>query len=331
MNRFAHFLALLAWLMTPRFAVASEYHGVVQFGGLPVPGATIAMSRGDQKFTAVTDPQGAYVFADLADGTWMIEVVMPGFAAVHGDVNVAPGAAASAWELKMLPFAEVMKDIPATVAATPAPAAANATATASAAASSNNRNRKTARVATPQRPGGFQRADVNASGSEAASAADAVPSNTGVPANTNDADLASRASDGFLINGSANNGAASSFSQSAAFGNNRRGSGSLYNGSLGLIFDNSAFDARSYSLTGQDTPRPAYEQTKGVFTLGGPLSIPHLLPTGPMFFVGYQWTRNRNANTQSALVPTLAEREGDAGGGVALPTAQINPQAQALL
>ncbi len=347
MNRFARFVAILAWLIAQRFAVASESHGVVQFGGLPVPGATVSATRGDRKLTAVTDPQGGYMFPDLADGMWTIDVTMPGFAAVHGDVNVAPGAAAPAWELKMLPFAEVVKNVPASAAATATPAAASPTAAAgaNAAASPNtalpnagpqntklqNKNRKAARAAAPQRPGGFQRADVNASGSEAASAADAVPSNAGVPANTNDADLASRASDGFLINGSANNGAASAFSQAAAFGNNRRGAGSLYNGSLGLIFDNSAFDARSYSLTGQDTPKPAYQQTKGVFTLGGPLTIPHLMPNGPMFFVGYQWTRNRNASTQSALVPTLAEREGDAGSGVAIPPAQINPQAQALL
>ena len=39
----------------------------------------------------------------------------------------------------------------------------------------------------------------------------------------------SRPPDGFLINGSVNNGAASPFAQAAAFGNNRRGRGSLFN------------------------------------------------------------------------------------------------------
>ena len=65
--------------------------------------------------------------------------------------------------------------------------------------------------------------------------------------------------------------------------------------------------------------------------MGGPLIIPHVLNNGVMFFVGYQWTRNRNDTTQSALVPTLAERTGDAGSGVTIPSAQISPQAQALL
>ena len=69
-----------------------------------------------------------------------------------------------------------------------------------------------------------------------------------------------------------------------------------------------------FPLTGQDTPKkPAYDHTTGVFTLGGPLKIPHLLqgPTYPMFFLFYQWTGNRSDNTQSGLVPTLAQRDGD--------------------
>src|SRR5207249_2699389 len=69
-------------------------------------------------------------------------------------------------------------------------------------------------------------------------------------------------SDGFLINGSVNNGAASPFGQAAAFGNNRRGPRSLYNGSLGLTFRDSLFDARSFSLTGQDTPKPGYSHVQ---------------------------------------------------------------------
>src|SRR5262249_47294485 len=93
-----------------------------------------------------------------------------------------------------------------------------------------------------------------------------------IPSSDQD-ELAQKASDGLLINGSALNGASSPFAQNAAFGNNRRGPGSLYNGSLGLIFDNSALDARSFSLSGQDTPKPSYSQLQSVFTLGGPLRI----------------------------------------------------------
>ncbi len=48
------------------------------------------------------------------------------------------------------------------------------------------------------------------------------------------------------------------------------------------------------------------------FSFGGPLAIPHLFRTNNgNFFIGYQGTRNRNASTQTGLVPTAAERGGD--------------------
>ena len=158
---------------------------------------------------------------------------------------------------------------------------------------------------------------MNAAPAESAAAA-AIPSNSN---SADQNDLAQRASDGLLINGSQLNGGSSAVGQNAAFGNNRRGAASLYNGSLGFIFDNSTLDARPFSLTGQDTPKAAYSNIQGVATFGGVLKIPHVIRSGPNFFVAYQWARNRNASTQSALVPTLAQREGDA----------IVPQASALL
>ena len=42
------------------------------------------------------------------------------------------------------------------------------------------------------------------------------------------------AADGFLINGSVNNGAASPFAQTRAFGNNRPGQRTLYSGGVGI-------------------------------------------------------------------------------------------------
>ncbi len=166
---------------------------------------------------------------------------------------------------------------------------------------------------------------------------------------TSEDDLNQQASDGFLINGSVNNGAASPFAQLVAFGNNRNGAKGLYNGGIGIIFDYSGLDARPFSLTGQNTPKASYNRITGVATLGGPLRIPHVWRKGPDFFVGYQWTRNRDAATQSALVPDLAERDGNfsnelnaqgqpvqifnPGTGMPFPGNMIpvSPQAQALL
>jgi trimeric autotransporter adhesin len=140
-----------------------------------------------------------------------------------------------------------------------------------------------------------------------------------------------------------NNAATSKFSLDEAFGNRRPNSKSLYNGGLAAIFDNSALDARPYALSGVEAPKPFYNRITGAFTFGGPIKIPHLLPHGPIFFVAYQWTRDRIAQTQSGLVPTAAERPGDLAGllnpifnpatglSFAGNIVPVSPQAQALL
>ena len=78
--------------------------------------------------------------------------------------------------------------------------------------------------------------------------------------------------------------------------------------------DNSTLDARTFSLTGQDTAKPAYNHLQIGGSLGGPLYIPHVLKSNGQFYLGYQMTRNRNANTVSGLMPTQAERDGDFSG-----------------
>jgi hypothetical protein len=135
-------------------------------------------------------------------------------------------------------------------------------------------------------------------------------------------------SDGFLVNGSVNNAATSKFSLDQAFGNRRPNSKSLYTGGVAAVFDNSAFDARPYSLSGIQPPKPFYNRVTGAVTFGGPLRIPRLWPHGPMFFVAYQWTRDQTAETDSALVPTAAERMGDLSGLVnplGQPVTVFNP------
>jgi hypothetical protein len=158
-----------------------------------------------------------------------------------------------------------------------------------------------------------------------------------------------QAANGLLVNGSSNNAATSRFSLDEAFGNRRPNGKSQYTGGLSFVFDNSALDARPYSLSGLETPKSAYNRITGVLTFGGPINIPHLMPHGPNLFVAYAWTRDRTAEAESGLVPTAAERAGDLSGLVnalgqpvpivnpatGLPFAgnmvPVSPQAQALL
>jgi hypothetical protein len=261
-------LCLMACLAIATLAAASEHHGQVTFGGLPVPGATVTVTQGDRKLVAVTDQQGVYSFPDLQDGDWTVEVEMQCFSTIKQDVTVGPDTQAAKWELKLLPLDQIKAQITQPVPATPA--------------------------AAPQVAGNPEKPE-------------SKPAATGPPLE----EVNPSASDGFLINGSMNNGAASPFAQLAAFGNARNAAKGLYHGGIGMRLDNSALDARPFSLSGQTAAKTAYNRVTGVMTFGGPLRIPHLLKHGPNIFVGYQWTRDSDATTQSALVPDLAERQGD--------------------
>jgi trimeric autotransporter adhesin len=122
--------------------------------------------------------------------------------------------------------------------------------------------------------------------------------------------------------------------------------------------DNSALDARPYSLTGIATDRADYNQAKFGANIGGPLNIPHLFNGGNkwFFFAGWNGSRGSTPYDYYSTVPTLAERGGDFSAATynngspvqifnpqtrqqyqfngilnAIDPAQISPAAQALL
>jgi hypothetical protein len=312
----------IAWLALSSIAIASEYHGQVTFGGIPVPGTTVTVTatQGSKKVVAVTDTQGVFTFPDLADGAWSLTIEMTGFAPVKQEITVGPNAAPGAFEMKLLTLDQIRAaanpvkvDVTAPVVAvsapTPQPGAPAAPAPAAPAKSATAKPQTTTAAAT-------------AAAALPPQAASAQPS-----------------PDGLLINGSESNAATSQYSLAQAFGNTRNGR-SLYTGGLSLVIDSSALDARQYSLGGVESPKPPYENLTGGFSFGGPIKIPHLLIHGPDFFFLYQRTQRTSESTVDALVPTLAQLQGNFSGAsiynpaTGLPysgNVPISPQAQALL
>jgi trimeric autotransporter adhesin len=287
-------LCACALLYVAPMAMASEYHGQVFVGGVPVPGATVTVTQDTNRFTTVTDRQGLYEFADLVDGTWKIRIEMRGFLALEGEVLVTPNAPQGSWELKLLGLDQMLAQTQVTTPEGKPPLQTRA-------ADTGDANRKDAR----------KQDDVSA------------PEPAQLPDQADD-----RPSDGLLINGSVNNAATSPFALSSAFGNRRPGTKSLYTGGIGATVGNSVFDARPYALAGLALPKASYSRVTTVVTLGGPLNIPHLMYHGPTFFVGYQRTRDHDAAIESGLVPTAAERDGDLSGllnAVGQPVTVFNP------
>ena len=276
-----YLVCLLMVLGFARVAAASEYRGQITFGGLPLPGATVTITQGTKKLTAVSDQGGLFSFPDLTDGSWKIEIAMQCFSTVQADITASPATPAAKWELTLLPLDQITKLTKLPPAPLPSPSTV-----AKKPASSGSPTESVAEIPKPAEE--------------------------------------QQSSDGFLVNGSVNNAATSRYSLDQAFGNRRSNSRGLYNGGLAAIYDNSATDARPYSLSGLNTPKASYNRITAIATLGGPLRIPHLLPRGPTFFVAYEWTRNHTAETESGLVPTEAERTGDLSG-------LVNPLGQPLV
>jgi hypothetical protein len=210
------------------------------------------------------------------------------FAPATREIRIAAGAPGEEWDLKLLPIEEIR--VNGLLATTSSPSAVTASPAGSAPAPSELQ----AETSRREDPVLNQSAD---------------PDQDGM--------------DNILINGRENNSASSPFPQSAAFGN-ARNVHRLYNGMLGLTINNSALDARPFSLTGQTTAKQAYNQTRGIAAFGGPLRIPRLVDNGPIIFVSYQWTRNNNALSETGLMPSPAERNGDFS---ALPTSIFDPSA----
>ena len=78
-------------------------------------------------------------------------------------------------------------------------------------------------------------------------------------------------------------------------------------------FESSAFDARPYSITGNEVPKPSHYDDRFGASLGGPLKIPHIYDGSnkTYFFINYQHDIQSSALDTYSTVPTAAERTGD--------------------
>ena len=206
-------LCTLTAFAFPVLATASEYHGQITFRGWPVPGATVTVIDGTNAVSTVSDQGGLFTFADLPDGSAKIKIEMQCFRTIEADLTITPHSPAGKWELTLLPLDQIINIARSKLAPnSPTPVTSPVVAKSPAAADSSNGTAP--EIPKPQE------------------------------------DASQEPADGFLVNGSVNNAATSRFSLDQAFGNKRFNSKSLYSGGLAVFLDNSALDARPYSLSG---------------------------------------------------------------------------------
>jgi hypothetical protein len=279
---------------------------------------------------------------------------MVGFATQTRDVRVAADAGPATWELSVLPFAEITKGIPIPPPPPPVDRVQRAARTRETAGGPRD-----GAAGAPPAGGSFQRAGVTATspgGTPAAAAAAAAALAAGRPPapgpvapRGEDGGAQAASGDAFLVSGTVNSGAA----PQPSVGNVRRVTGiRLFNGQVTVSGNNSALDARPYSLTGIPVRKPDTSRlnVSGIFS--GPIRIPGLMRTTRNINVQYSRNASTNANTLSELMPTLLQRGGDFSqtfdgfgrpvqivdpetglpfAGNTIPTGRISPQAFALL
>ncbi len=86
-------------------------------------------------------------------------------------------------------------------------------------------------------------------------------------------------------------------------------------------YENSVWDAKPYSITGNPVPKPSHYDERFGGNLGGPLKIPHIYNGSDktFFFVNYQHETQSSALDTYSTVPTAAERTGNfCGLGITL-------------
>jgi hypothetical protein len=121
---------------------------------------------------------------------------------------------------------------------------------------------------------------------------------------------AQKASSGLVVAGSANNAAASPFAQAPAFGNNRPGQRSLFDGSLSLVGGNSAWDSRPFSFSNQAVARPDAADLQIGGSFSGPLRLP-MSHVRMFVMASVQRAVTTSSEAVAWRVPTALERAGD--------------------
>jgi hypothetical protein len=381
----------LRWLLLLAFCMAVRAQtGYVKSGNQAIPGATVTAKQGSHQLVTTTDQDGRYTLPPGTDGIWTLEVQMFGFQPNTRQVNFAESKVADFnLQLRDSPMAsrmarfqgnrgngETANSLEAQMQTEPGSSPAQqSTAAAEGAQGSNeaflisgslSHGLAAARADANQGPdfaGGNR--DPMAAQSQNVPGFDGAGGRGG-PGAQGGGPGGFRGPGGFGgPGGPGGSGGPGGFGgrrggpggpggrgrgMGEQFGNRRQPSS--IRGMAFFNLNNSALNAKPFSITGQDVAQPSYAQNRFGFMLGGPLVIPKLVKdTSTFFTLNYFGTRARNPYTAFATVPTAVERQGNfsqsvqAGGSAeiydptthqpfaadAIPASRIDPVAQKLL
>ena len=354
-------MPLRCLLLVTLCAAVHAQSGFVRSGNQPIPGATVTAAQDGKNSVTTTDQDGHYAFPLLGDGAWTVEVQMFGFEPLKKQVDYAKSKSADFnLQLRQSQMAGRM--------AQAAGNRSNGQANQLESQIQGELNSNQSQAIPPASGQNSNEAFLISGSLSQGLSPNAVPDSGPSPQFGGRDPFSGETPDapgfgggapggfggrggpgGFGGRGGGGPGGAgrrgAGGPQGRQFGNRRQA-----NGIHGMVFftlNNSALNAKPFSITGLDITQPAYAQGRFGVVAGGPLVIPKLVKDpSTTFFVSYFGTRAKNPSTQVATVPTEPERQGNLFGasaqifdptthqpfaGNVIPLRRLDPIAQKLL
>ncbi len=311
--------------------------GFVRSSGQAIPGASVSATQGGQVLSTVTDADGHYGFPPLPAGNWDVTVEIFGFEPLKKQVDYSTAKGPVNFDIQLKPsaFAQRMRQFAnrgsgaSTNAATQADASTvevQAPAPTPANAGGGNEAFLVSGSLSPGVTPGAQ-ADSGPDMRFGGSGQDPFGGSNGA---SNAPGFGGAGGGGGFggPGGGGGRGGGGGFGGPGGFGGgrggrrpgqvagaqfgNRRRRNEQIHGQASFTLQNSALNAKPFSLNGLDIPQAAYAQSRFSLIVGGPLVIRKIVKDPKtQFFFTYFGTRARVPELFAETVPTAALRAGD--------------------
>jgi hypothetical protein len=310
--------------------------GAVRAGKTPLPGVTVTASNTltGKKFSVATASNGTYTFAGLPRGRYVVRVEFMAFAAQTQEVVLKPETPSGKFDAEMVLASRQQDQTVGNIAALVAAGRGFQSLSVDSALSSLAGGGAGAGAGGGQGGAGDVGAlPMNGAGAEGPTESVSISGAQGRTqdfGNGNEDDLEQRVQEfrermqregggGLQGGGPGGGGPGGGGGGAGGIAMMRLPRGFNINQPHGFLYvsdNDAALDAKSYSLTGLQTPKASYNLARFGANLGGPLNIPKIFNGGNkwFFFAGWNGTRGSTPYDSFSTVPTLAERSGDFSG-----------------